>query len=330
MSMDPAAREIPARKLYKVKYSICTLVNNHAEYGGMVDSFIKGGFTPGDCEYLYIDNSRGNKSEPFAGYNLFLDAAQGQYVILCHQDILLKYDDRKILEQRLGELDKIDPAWGLAGNAGGVAPGTNAVHVTHPAGEQNTGVFPAKVGSLDENFILVKKDANLSLSHDLHGFHFYGTELCQIGRILGWNAWVMDFNLYHKSEGNFDESFYEMSRTIAKKYQRALKGATIQTMGMRLHLSGSAFKNWLRTPSRRRLIFEQQYGDRRKQNRGLPVNKVPEFLAKPLGLGWIVFYWLAHKIRVPFENLISSAAKRRRKFLHRGPNHTPVPPHASH
>ena len=143
-----------------------------------------------------------------------------------------------------------------------------------------------------------------------------------MGRILGWNAWVVDFNLYHKSEGNFDESFYEMSRTIARKYQRALKGGAVQTMGTRIHLSGSAFKNWLWTPSRRRLIFEQQYGDRRKQKRGLPVNKAPEFLARPLGPGWVVFYWLAHKIRAPFENLISSVAKRRRKFSRHG--------HASH
>jgi hypothetical protein len=314
MSINPAAREIPVRRLYKAKYSICTLVTRHQEYGEMVDSFIQSGFTTGDCEYLYIDNSRGNKAEAFAGYNLFLDTAQGRYVILCHQDVLLKYDDRKTLEQRLGELDKLDPAWALAGNAGGIAPEAWAHRMTDAAGDQNTGVFPVQVQSLDENFILVKKEANLSLSHDLQGFHFHGTDLCQMARILGWNAWVINFNLYHKSGGSFDEPFYEMSRQIAKKYRRALKGGLVQAMGAKLFLSSSAIGNWLWTPSRRRLIFEHHYESRKRQKRGLPVKKAPEFLAEPLGPGWMAFYWLAHKIRAPFENLVRPAAGRRQKM----------------
>jgi hypothetical protein len=317
MSINPPVREIPVQRPYPVKFSICTLVTSHKEYGEMAGSFNQGGFTAEDCEYLYIDNSNGNKSDAFAGYNLFLDAARGQYVILCHQDILLKYDDRKILEQRLGELDRTDPAWGLAGNAGGLAPEKNAVHITDPTGEQNTRVFPVRAQSLDENFILVKKDANLSLSHDLMGMHFHGTDLCQIGRILGWSAWVVDFHLYHKSGGNFDESFYEMSRAIAKKYRRALRGGPVQTMALPLHFSSSAVKNWLRTPSRRRLIFEQKYQARKKQKRGLPVTPPPKFLARPLGFGWMALYWLARKTYAPIDNLIHSAAKRRRKFFYR-------------
>jgi len=313
MGIDTAAREIPVDRLFKFKYSICTLVTNAAEYGEMRESFASRGFTTADCEYLYIDNSRRNHAEAFAGYNLFLDSAQGRYVILCHQDILLKFDDRKILEQRLEELDRIDPGWGLAGNAGGIGPESCAVHVTHPSGEQNSGVFPMEAQSLDENFLLVKKEANLGLSRDLRGFHFHGTDLCQIARILGWNAWVIDFNLFHKSEGNFDNSFYDLSRQLRRKYERALKGRTVQTMGARVHLSGSAFQNWLWTPSRRLMTFEQDYGTRRRQKRGLPVSKAPEFLAGPLGPGWTAFYWLAHKIRAPFENLIRSMAKRRRQ-----------------
>jgi hypothetical protein len=311
--MDPAARELPVEKRYNVKFSICTLVTDPREYGEMVRSFISSGFAPEDCEYLYIDNTAANQRDAYAGCNLFLDSAQGQYVILCHQDVLLKNDDRKILEQRIAELNKIDPAWGLAGNAGGVGPDMWAHRMTDDTGGQNTGRFPVRAESLDENFILVKKEANLCLSRDLHGFHFYGTDLCQIARILGWNAWVIDFNLYHKSGGTFDEAYYESSRHIAKKYQRALQASPVQTMAMKLYFSSSAFGNWLWTPSRRRLIFEQHYAARKKQKAGVPGGKVPEFLAQPLGPGWHVFYWLAHKIRAPFENLARSAAKRRQK-----------------
>ncbi len=86
MNIHPAARKIAASHSGQVKYSICTLVTNPGEYNEMLDSFIAAGFTAGDCEYLCIDNSGGNTLDAFAGGNLFLDTAQGRYVILCHQD----------------------------------------------------------------------------------------------------------------------------------------------------------------------------------------------------------------------------------------------------
>ena len=290
-------------------------MTNPGEYNEMLDSFIAAGFTAGDCEYLCIDNSGGNTLDAFAGGNLFLDTAQGRYVILCHQDLLLKYDDRAVLDRRLAELDQLDADWALAGNAGGTGAESWAARLTDPSGDQNTGSFPVKAQSLDEDFIVVKNEANLGLSHDLQGFHFYGTDLCQIARILGWNAWVIDFRLYHKSAGKFDESFYQMSRRMTEKYERALRGGLVQTMGIKLHLSGSGARNWWWTPSRRQLIFEQIRAERRRHKKGLPARKAPEFLDKPLESGWMAYYWLVHKIRAPFENLVRSAGRRRRKLI---------------
>jgi hypothetical protein len=312
MRIVPKAREIPVAGSYSFKYSVCTLVTNPQEYGEMMESFVSAGFGSEDCEYLYIDNSQGNKAEAYSGYNLFLNAAQGQYVILCHQDILLKFDDRRALELCISELDKIDPVWALAGNAGGIAPERWAARVTHPSGGVNTGSFPKKAQSLDENFILIKKGANLCLSRDLQGFHFHGMELCQIGRILGWNAWVINFNLYHKSEGNFDESFHDMAREVVKKYQRALKGGLVQTIGAKVHLSNSAIQNWIGTPSRRRLTYEYFYHARKRKKKGLAALPVPPEFRRGLGPGWTVIYWLAHRIRRPIENLMTAAARMRR------------------
>ncbi len=101
----------------------------------MVESFVSRGFTPDDCEYFYIDNSRighrppthavpgpaeSNRFDAFRGYNLFLSEARGEFIVLCHQDILLLEDGRAELEQRLCELTAHDPEWALCGNAGGV------------------------------------------------------------------------------------------------------------------------------------------------------------------------------------------------------------------
>src|SRR5689334_3587146 len=99
------------------RFSICTLVTNHGEYAEMVRSFRAGGFNGADCEYLYLDNSTGNTFDAFRGGNIFLREAAGDFIILCHQDLLLLEDNRTTLETRIRELDALDPRWAACGNA---------------------------------------------------------------------------------------------------------------------------------------------------------------------------------------------------------------------
>ena len=91
------------------------------------------------------------------------------------------------------------------------------------------GILPIRVNSLDENFIVVRKDANLALSHDLRGFHMYGTELCVIASILGLTAYVVDFHLRHLSGGVRDEFFAKVRAEMIAKYGRALRPRIIKT-----------------------------------------------------------------------------------------------------
>jgi hypothetical protein len=222
----------PADQLERdpVRYSICTLVTDHGEYSDMVRSFREGGFDGADCEYLYLDNSKGNAFDAFAGGNLFLREARGDFIILCHQDVLLLDDDRAVLEARLAELDMFHPDWGLCGNAGGTKVGELALRITDPHGiDQKRGALPARAIALDENFIVVRRDANLALSHDLRGFHLYGADLCVIADVLGRSAWVVDFHLRHKSPGRRDSSFFSVRRAIKDKYLRAFRSRAIQT-----------------------------------------------------------------------------------------------------
>lgn len=304
MNAHAGPTEVPLAPYGGVRFSICTLVTRQDEYREMVASFIQAGFGEADCEFLYIDNSAGNKAEAYAGCNYFLNHARGQYIILCHQDILLRHDRREVLEKRIGELDAHSTDWALLGNAGGVAPGVIAYRLTDPEGEYNSELFPAKVESLDENFILAKREANLSLSHDLQGFHFYGADLCAMARILGWSAWVVDFNLYHKSKGNFSESFYEMSREFTNKYRRALKGREVQTTCMRICLSASPFRGWL-SASKRGILFERLYDLRKnakKNPRFRSVEKEAEIKSR-LGRLWYAFFWCLRRVERPLQNL---------------------------
>lgn len=222
-----------------LRYSICSIITRPDEYAGMVQSFKHHGFREPDCEFLYLDNSTSNKFEAYAGYNLFLNVARGAYVILCHQDIQLIDDGREKLDSIIENLNKQDSNWAVCGNGGAEFLGRLALRITDPHGEnQSTGIFPVKVQSLDENFIVARRSANLVLSHDLQGFHFYGADICLIADILGWNCYVVDFHLRHKSAGSRDKSFFEIRERMIRKYRLALRSRWIGMTSSALFVSG--------------------------------------------------------------------------------------------
>lgn len=105
--------------------------------------------------------------------------------------------------------------------------------------------LPLKTETVDENFILVRNEANLTLSSDLEGFHLYGTDICLIADILGYNCYVIDFKLVHKSDGNADEKFDRLESKLIKKYGRALRSRFIGTTITRFYISGSGLLNIL-------------------------------------------------------------------------------------
>lgn len=240
------ATEISINTKYLFDFSICTLVTRKAEYNEMLESFIDKGFTKDKCEYLYVDNSDKITLEAYEGLNVFLQKAQGKYVILCHQDILLHDSDYTDLMQCIHYLDEKDATWALLGNAGGINLKWIATHIT----EGKTGIIrsethlPLKTKTLDENFIVVKKSANIALSNNLQGFHFYGTDICLIANVLGFNSYVINFNLIHKSNGKKDESFYVLEKKIRIKYHKAFQAKYITTTFSRFYISGNFFGNY--------------------------------------------------------------------------------------
>jgi SAM-dependent methyltransferase len=302
------ASELPSSSIC---YSICTLVTRPEDYAEMVDSFVKAGFNPSFCEFLYLDNYHGNRYDGYSGYNLFLQTAQGQYIILCHQDVRLQFDRIEDLERRIHELDGIDPAWAIIGNAGGARAGVIVSRITHPDGEQNRGPFPMQVGSVDENFILVKREANLCLSHNMRGFHFYGTDLCRIARVLGRTAWVVNFHLYHGSRGDGGDAFYEAKSRLIRKYKSALRGSVIQTTCTKLCLSGSGLASWLLNPRERWVLFSRVYllRKRARHEHSSVAAQTEKRLMNSLGQGWYAAYWLPFKFYRLFQNIKNAIVK---------------------
>lgn len=222
-----------------IRFTIGTLVNDRAQYDEMRASFAAGGFDAPGCEYLYIDNTGTAQTCAYRGLDAMLDAARGRHVVLCHQDVRLIEDTCETLEARLAALDRLDPAWALAGNAGGVGPGRLAIRITDPHGaDQRVGQLPARVISLDENFIVVRRDARLGFSRDLSGFHFYGADICLNAAIKGHSAYVIDFHLAHLSAGKTGPAFDAMEASFRAKWSRALEPRWMQTTCSLLRLSG--------------------------------------------------------------------------------------------
>jgi hypothetical protein len=213
----------------------------------MIESFINKGFTNDDCEYLYIDNSKSCVFDAYEGYNNFLQKAKGEYIILCHQDILLHDNDKNDLLNLINEVNSKDSKWAILANAGGVNLKWIATHIT----EGKTGIqrieqnLPLKVKSVDENFMVVKNSANLALSNNLKGFHFYGTDICLIADVLGFNSYVIGFNLIHKSNGNTDKSFFQLKKTLRKKYKKAFRSRYLTTTFSRMYFSGDTLKFYI-------------------------------------------------------------------------------------
>lgn len=231
--MMDSQEEIAGSK--RPSFTIGTLVNDDAQYEAMRASFAERGFVGDDVEFIAVRGA----SSAYAGLNGVLQAARGELVILCHQDVRLIGAGRGELETRLRELEGVDPNWALAGNAGGAAAGRLAVRISDPHGEnRTTGELPARVMSLDENFIVVRKETGVAFSRDIGGFHLYGADICLVADILGWSAWVIDFHLKHLSPGNKDASFTEAEDRFRNKWTRALRPRWMQTPCTLLRIGG--------------------------------------------------------------------------------------------
>ena len=214
----------------------------------MKASFIEHGFTPKRAEFLQIDNSRGNSLDAYRGLGLLLEDSNGKYVILCHQDLLLLEDGADELEAQLSALDRGDPHWAVAGNSGLTADGRHVLHISDPHGDnQQRGALPERVQSLDENFLVVRRDAGIRPSEELSGFHLYGTDLCLQAQRAGRSAWVIDFHLRHLSPGRMDESFYREQANFERIWGAKVgRTEVVATTCTRLILGNDLAARWLK------------------------------------------------------------------------------------
>lgn len=224
------------------KYAICTLVTNFEQYNHMKQSFLNSGFDS-ECDYFLLDNSILNTYDGYSGINYFIQNIEAKYLIVCHQDVEINFDNREKLDEVIANMDKIDAFWGVLGNAGGDNDMSKLyLNLNDIYKSKKIMHFPKKVFSLDENFLVINNKYNISCSHDLFGFHFYGTDLCLQALFKGCNSYVIDFYLTHHGKGTIDKEFFQAKDRFIRKYSQIFNVTYIRTTCAKLYFSNSRLK----------------------------------------------------------------------------------------
>lgn len=222
------------------RFSICSIITSMSEYEEMKNSFQQCGFDS-NCEYLIADNTKQNQFDAYVAINRFLKEAKGEFIIIVHQDVRC-IDTISSLEQTLASLTSKDPRWAVCGNAGAIGYHQDVRYIINGGRIVTHENLPARVYSLDENLLIIRRPANIVVSSDLGGFHFYATDLCLIADYLGYSCYVIPFLVRHLSLGNL-RSMEEHKSAFLARYGYKLRRRFIQTPSTKFVLCGSASRN---------------------------------------------------------------------------------------
>ena len=246
------------------QFQIVTLANDRAQYGEMRRSFMDAGFTEDRARFTLYDNGGGNRHDPYEILRRLPGDGSEPYVVFCHQDVRLDLGHGyERLAAQVEMLNARDPRWAVAGNAGGDQAGRVRMHLNEPTGQWREKILPLKARSLDENFLLLRRDQPPFGSPGLHGFHLYGTDVCLNAIVRGRSAYVIDFLLTHLSGGNYQTpAFDEASERLARHWGKYFLAGLVRTTCTELCLSCSGpVRTVLRGRRRLRNLFRSLLGN---------------------------------------------------------------------
>jgi hypothetical protein len=188
---------------------IFTFVTDRDGYSQMRHSFELAGFTPEQASFTELTGTgQSGEPEPYSTITRLVADLSEPFFILCHQDLRLDQGHR--IDDLIGavrDLEERDDRWAVAGNAGGTKALRVVRSLADPHGGPTDTRFPARVHSLDENFLVIRTGTELSCSPQLSGFHLYGTDLCLNALDQGRQPYVIDFRVRHLSRGTRDAGY---------------------------------------------------------------------------------------------------------------------------
>lgn len=222
---------------------VATVANRLTQYAEMRQSLANAGFTEDRCRFVLFDNSAGNDHEPYRAINQVLDEATEPYIIACHQDILL--DQGPGFDQFVAQIELLNrdyPKWAIAGNCGGKSNLAEIYHLHDPNGFHHAAPLPQQVQTLDENFLVIRRESGVRCSKELAGFHLYAADLCLHAAELGFSCFVLDFYLTHLSGGDAgSEHFKAGLRKFQEYWNKKFAVSLVRTPCTFFYLSRYAF-----------------------------------------------------------------------------------------
>lgn len=190
-------------------FSIITLVHNLDDYKDFLDS-LKTQIGKFSVEIIGIPNFYNQFTSSYKALNTAADTANGNFLIYCHDDIVVKEDWLNSIATNIESLNRQAINWGVLGSAGITLEDKSAFFLIDEEGNElwktDSSIQHDKpyyeVKSLDEMCLITDRNKNIRFSdNDLSGFHFYGINLCLVAKSRGMNNYAINSYIHHKSDG---------------------------------------------------------------------------------------------------------------------------------
>lgn len=227
----PNFQSLREKAEWAVTFSVCCIVTRWEEYNSARAAFSGQNFCSANTEFLVCDNSASNRFDAYQAVRMFLSQARGRYIVIAHQDSHPLAPCSDLLE-KLVLLERVDPLWGIAGNAGIADHSWPAAigSLTMPKGAQlRMESTHQKVLSLDENVLIVRNGYGVTLSADLQGYHLYGLDMCLIAKRIGLTSYVIDYPWYHNSHGTIAKDFFLSKAAFESKMSNCVEFTSCPT-----------------------------------------------------------------------------------------------------
>jgi hypothetical protein len=190
-------------------FSVCILYRNQYLFDKLVAELKCNGFVK-EVELIAINNAE-NAWDSYRAIRYFIEKSQTDYVLICHEDIEFKqltFDQLTLAVQSAVRHDERAAVFGVAGISRKSNRGCG--HFYSKRGEEKWGIQDhGRAISLDECFLVIRKNSGVTVSEDLSGFHFYGADLCINSERAGFTNYVIEYPIAHYSEGTLDGSFFK-------------------------------------------------------------------------------------------------------------------------
>lgn len=234
-------------------FQFTTIYSDAKQLAEMRASWAAAGFDEGRCAFRFFDNRKGNRHEPYSAFAEVARESRARWLVYCHQDVRadLGHGYDRLVEV-LEDLERRDPHWAVAGNAGVGADHRWVARVRDPLPTAWwEGELPRTVISLDENFFVVNGRDNARWSAELAGFHFYATDACFHALARGRKAYVVDFHLTHLGSGRIAPEFHELHAAMVRRWTRGARLCLgYAVTGVPFLLTGNRWlRRWLDYPA---------------------------------------------------------------------------------